>query len=54
MCGSIDRAAGKKAAAYMQLDKTAVAINGAGGFSSAMDDESSDEDEAYRVALQQI
>ena len=42
--GSIDRAAGKKEAAYMKLDKTTVPIMGAGHFSAAMDDESSDDE----------
>jgi len=40
----IDRAAGKKEAAYMKLDKTTVPIMGAGHFSAAMDDESSDDE----------
>merc|ERR1712166_1604661 len=45
----IDRAAGKKEAAYMHLDETAVPISGAGGFSSAMDDESSDDEAAGQI-----
>lgn len=47
--GSIDRAAGKKEAAYMHLDETAVPISGAGRFSAAMDDESSDDEGAGQI-----
>merc|ERR1711957_451382 len=45
----IDRAAGKKEAAYMHLDETAVPISGAGRSSSNMDDESSDDEAAGQI-----